>query len=90
MIKVSRKKQKMNLTKEQKIERSQKLAEELKQSSGIFFAAYQGVKFTELAELRTNLSASKCKFRVERNSILAHALQQAGLQPADESLLKGV
>lgn len=79
----------MNLTKEQKVERSQKLAEEIKQSAGIFFTAYQGLKFTELADLRKNLSDAKCKFRIERNSILDHALKNAGVVISDESLLKG-
>ena len=49
----------MNLTKEQKKERSQSLAEEIKQSAGIFFTGYQGLKFTELAGLRASLSDAK-------------------------------
>jgi large subunit ribosomal protein L10 len=79
----------MNLTKEQKKERSQKLAQEIKQSAGIFFTAYQGLKFQDIAGLRAALAPAKCKFRVERNSILQHALKDAGLEGADESLLKG-
>ncbi len=79
----------MNLTKEQKKERSQSLAEEIKQSAGIFFTGYQGLKFTELAGLRASLSDAKCRFRIERNSILFHALKNAGVEGVDESLLKG-
>lgn len=79
----------MNLTKEQKKERSQSLAEEIKKSAGIFFTGYQGLKFTELAVLRASLSDAKCKFRIERNSILSHALKNAGVEGVDESLLKG-
>lgn len=79
----------MNLTKEQKIERSQSLASEIKQSAGIFFTAYQGLKFKELAGLRESLSNAKCKFRIERNSILTHALKTAGIEGVDENLLKG-
>ena len=79
----------MNLTKEQKKERSQSLAEEIKQSAGIFFTGYQGLKFTELAALRASLSDAKCKFRIERNSILEHALKNAGVEGVEESLLKG-
>ena len=79
----------MNLTKEQKKERSQSLASEIKQSAGIFFTAYQGLKFKELAGLRESLSNAKCKFRIERNSILTHALKTAGIEGVDENLLKG-
>ena len=79
----------MNLTKEQKKERSQSLAEEIKKSAGIFFTGYQGLKFTELAVLRASLSDAKCKFRIERNSILSHALKNAGVEGVDDSLLKG-
>lgn len=79
----------MNLTKEQKVERAQSLAEEIKHSAGIFFTGYQGLKFTELAGLRADLSGAKCKFRIERNAILLHALKNAGVEGVDESLLKG-
>jgi Ribosomal protein L10 len=79
----------MNLTKKQKEERSQNLAEELKHSAGIFFTAYQGLKFQDIAGLRANLSDAKCKFRVERNSILDFALKNAGVEGTDQSLLKG-
>ncbi|MBQ4493692.1 MAG: 50S ribosomal protein L10 [Elusimicrobiaceae bacterium] len=79
----------MNLTKEQKKERSQSLASEIKQSAGIFFTAYQGLKFKELAGLRESLSNAKCKFRIERNAILTHALKNAGIEGVDENLLKG-
>ena len=79
----------MNLTKEQKVERAQSLAEEIKHSAGIFFTGYQGLKFTELAGLRADLSDAKCKFRIERNAILFHALKNAGVEGVDENLLKG-
>ena len=79
----------MNLTKKQKEERSQSLAQEIKQSAGIFFTAYQGLKFQDIAGLRVELSKAKCKFRVERNSILEFALKEAGIEGVDQSLLKG-
>jgi len=79
----------MNLTKEQKKERSQNLAEEIKQSAGIFFTAYQGLKFQDIASLRVKLADANCKFRVERNSILEFALKNAGVEGVDEALLKG-
>lgn len=79
----------MNLTKQQKQERSQNLAEEIKQSAGIFFTAYQGLKFQDIAVLRGKLADAKCKFRVERNSILEFALKNAGVEGVDAALLKG-
>ncbi|MDR1684657.1 MAG: 50S ribosomal protein L10, partial [Elusimicrobiota bacterium] len=79
----------MNLTKEQKKERSLSLSKEIKQSAGIFFTAYQGLKFQDIAGLRAQLSGANCKFRVERNSILQFALKDAGVEGYDEALLKG-
>lgn len=79
----------MNLTKQQKQERSQTLAQEIKQSAGVFFTAYQGLKFQDIAVLRAELSKAKCKFRIERNSILDHALKEAGVEGVDQALLKG-
>jgi large subunit ribosomal protein L10 len=79
----------MNLTKEQKKERSQGLAKEIKQSAGIFFTAYQGLKFRDIAGLRETLVPAKCKLRVERNSILEFALKDAGVEGVDGALLKG-
>jgi large subunit ribosomal protein L10 len=79
----------MNLTKEQKKERSSSLAKELKHSAGFFFTAYQGLKFQDIAVLRGKLADVKCKLRVERNSILEHALKDAGVEGVDANLLKG-
>jgi len=80
----------MKLTKAQKKDRSAKLAEELKSASGIFFASYQGLKFVNLAALREKLAPAKARFRVERNSIVFHALENAGIGKAPETAtLKG-
>jgi len=79
----------MNLTKDQKKEKSQKLAEDLKNASGVFFASFQGLKFVEISDLRQKLSPANCKFKVERNSILTHAFEQSGISGVKEELLKG-
>lgn len=80
----------MKVTKVQKKELSEKLAEELKQSSGIFFASYQGLKFQNLADLRSRLSSSNCRFRVVRNAIMSNAAKGAGIGAAsDVALFKG-
>ncbi|MFA5162736.1 MAG: 50S ribosomal protein L10 [Elusimicrobiales bacterium] len=80
----------MKLTKTQKKDKSAKLADELKSASGVFFASYQGLKFVELASLRAKLSPVSAKFRVERNSIMFHAVKGAGFpQSPETAMLKG-
>ena len=80
----------MKLSKTQKKEKSTKLAEELKSASGIFFASYQGLKFVDLASLREKLAPAMTRFRVERNSIVSHAITGAGIkQNSETATLKG-
>jgi len=79
----------MNLTKQQKIEKSKNLSKEIKESGVLFFASYQGLKFVDMAELRTKLAPTGAKFRVERNAIVDFAIQNTGIQGADEKLFKG-
>ena len=47
---------KMNLTKDQKKQKSQDLAAEITKGGSLFFTAYQGLKFTDMAELRVALA----------------------------------
>jgi large subunit ribosomal protein L10 len=79
----------MNLTKEQKKQKSQDLSAEITNGGTIFFTAYQGLKFVDMADLRVKLAPTGAKFRVERNSILNHAMQQAKIEGADEKLFQG-
>jgi large subunit ribosomal protein L10 len=80
----------MKLSKTQKKDKSTKLAEELKSASGIFFASYQGLKFVDLASLREKLAPTKTRFRVERNTIVSHAVTGAGISQVPEAAtLKG-
>ena len=80
----------MNLTKKDKIKRSENLAEELKGASSIFFASYKGLKFQNMALIRSRLEPSKCCFRVIRNTIALNALRNMGAQKApDAQILKG-
>ncbi|MGB2578256.1 large subunit ribosomal protein L10 [Elusimicrobium simillimum] len=79
----------MNLTKQQKVEKSQNLSKEIKDAGVLFFAAYQGLKFVDMAELRAQLIPTGAKFRVERNAIVDHAVRQAAIEGADEKLFKG-
>ncbi len=80
----------MNLTKPQKIEKAKELGVELKGASHLYFTEYQGLKFNELAELRKKLKPFKCSYSIVRNSIVRHALKNAGMDGgADADMLKG-
>ncbi len=79
----------MNLTKEQKKQKSQELSAEITNAGTIFFTAYQGLKFVDMADLRAKLAPTGAKFRVERNAILDHAIRQAKIEGADGKLFQG-
>ncbi len=79
----------MNLTKEQKKQKSQELSAEITNAGTIFFTAYQGLKFVDMAALRGELASTGAKFRVERNAILDHAIRQAKIEGADAKLFQG-
>lgn len=79
----------MNLTKEQKKQKSQELSAEITHAGTIFFTAYQGLKFVDMAALRGELAPTGAKFRVERNAILDHAIRQAKIEGADAKLFQG-
>ena len=79
----------MNLTKDQKKQKSQDLSQEIQEAGTLFFTAYQGLKFVDMAELRTQLRPTGAKFRVERNSIVEHAISQAKIEGADAKLFQG-
>lgn len=79
----------MKLTKEQKKEKSKKLSEDLKKSAHLYFTQYQGLKFKEMDDLRGRLRPIGCAYKVIKNSILANALKQAGVDLRDESVLAG-
>ena len=79
----------MNLTKDQKKQKSQDLASEIKTTGTLFFTSYQGLKFVDMAELRTLLAPTGAKFRVARNAIVEHAISQAKIEGADAKLFQG-
>jgi len=79
----------MNLTKEQKVEKSQNLSKEIKTAGVLFFVSYQGLKFGDMAALRTALSPTGAKFRVEKNAIVNFAVKNAGIEGADAKLFQG-
>jgi len=72
----------MKLTKSQKQEASKKLGEVIKDCQVIYFTEYQGLKFRDLAILRAKLKPMRCTYRIVKNSLIAHALKQAGIPEA--------
>lgn len=79
----------MKLTKNEKIEKAKILAESLKKAPHLFFTEFQGLKFVELDELRAKLRPLRCRYAVVKNSLIRYALKNAGVDGADEKLLKG-
>lgn len=79
----------MKLTKEQKKVKSKELSEVLKSSAHLYFTQYQGLKFQEMDELRGQLRAIGSSYKVIKNSVLGHALKEAGVTVKDEAVLDG-
>lgn len=79
----------MKLTKQQKHDASKALAEKLKAAPHLFFTEYKGMKFVELDELRAQLRPLKCRYAVVKNSLVRHALKNAGVDGIDPKMLKG-
>lgn len=79
----------MKLTKEQKKDLARQLGEMFRKSSHMYFTQYQGLKFVELAQLRSKLKPLSAKYQVIKNRLVAHALREAGIQGPDQGLLKG-
>ncbi|MBI5881734.1 MAG: 50S ribosomal protein L10 [Elusimicrobia bacterium] len=79
----------MKLTRTQKIEKGKSLSERLKAAQHLFFTEYQGLKFHDLQALRTRLKAAGARYAVVKNSIVRHALSNAGVAAAEAGMLKG-
>lgn len=79
----------MKHTKNQKIEKAKTLGVSLGKAPHLFFTEFQGVKFVELYELRGRLRPLRCKYSVVKNSLIRHALKNAGIDGVDPKLLKG-
>lgn len=79
----------MKLTKAQKKDKAQELAQELQGASCLYFTNYQGLKFAELYQLRTRLKPLGGRYQVVKNSLVRNALRYAGLSPQDDGVFKG-
>ena len=78
----------MKLSKTDKIELAKKLGDEFK-AKDVFFASFQGLKFKDINTLKENLRPAKSKFKVMRNTVVAHALANAALKSEDACVAKG-
>lgn len=79
----------MKLTKNEKVEKAKVLADALAKAPHLFFTEFQGLKFSELDELRGKLRPLRCHFAVMKNSLVRYALKNAGVDAGDPRLLKG-
>ncbi|MBI5302806.1 MAG: 50S ribosomal protein L10 [Chloroflexi bacterium] len=78
----------MPVTREIKEEMVAELTAEFKKSQALIFADYRGVPTAELAKLRNQLRGMKSGLHVTKNTLVALALERAGL-PVPQDLLEG-
>jgi ribosomal protein L10 len=78
----------MKITKTDKKALAETLGKEFS-AKDTFFATFNGMKFKDANGLRDSLRPSKAKFKVMRNTVVAHALTNAALKPADDTVAKG-
>ncbi|KAF0126332.1 MAG: large subunit ribosomal protein L10 [Elusimicrobia bacterium] len=78
----------MKYSKNDKVEASKKLGADFK-AADVFFTSFQGLKFENLNVLRDKLRASRSKFTVTRNTIISHAIGNAGFKSSDAGAHKG-
>jgi len=78
----------MKITKNEKKDLAEKLGKEFA-AKDTFFATFKGLKFKDSNGLRDKLRPTNAKFKVMRNTVVAHALENASLKSADATLAKG-
>ena len=78
----------MKLNKTDKKNLATELSKEFK-AKDTFFASFNGMKFKDSTVLRDNLRPVKSRFKVMRNTIVSHALENAALKAEDASFIKG-
>jgi large subunit ribosomal protein L10 len=78
----------MKITKTDKKALAETLGKEFS-AKDTFFATFNGMKFKDANGLRDSLRPSKAKFKVMRNTVVAHALTNAALKPADATVAQG-
>ena len=78
----------MKFSKTDKKEHAEVLGREFS-AKDTFFATFSGMKFKDANGLRDNLRPTKARFKVMRNTVVAHALKNAALTPADATVAQG-
>ena len=78
----------MKLTKADKKNLATELSKEFK-AKDTFFASFNGLKFKDSNALRETLRPIKSRFKVMRNTVVTHALENAALKSGDATLGKG-
>ena len=76
------------MPKAEKIEKVADLKERIARSQALFLADYRGLTVADTAELRRSLAQSDARFAVVKNTLLARAAAEAGIE-ALEGLLEG-
>lgn len=71
----------------QKQEEVSKLAEKIKKAKLVLLTDYRGITVTDVTKLRADLRATKTEYSVIKNNITRRALQEAGIEGLDESLI---
>jgi len=78
----------MKINKTDKKQLAQELGKEFK-AKDTFFASFSGMKFKDSEGLRQNLRGAKSRFKVMRNTVVSHALENANLKAGEEVFIKG-
>ncbi len=78
----------MKITKTDKKELAKELGKEFA-AKDTFFATFSGMKFKDANGLRDTLRPNRARFQVVRNTLVAHALENASLKPADDTVATG-
>jgi len=78
----------MKITKTDKKALAEELGKEFSAKDS-FIATFSGMKFKDANGLRESLRPTKSKFKVVRNTIVAHALENAALKAEDANIAKG-
>lgn len=79
----------MKPTRQQKVVAAQDWGQALRKAQNLYLTQYQGLRFTELQQLRAKLRPLSCRYTVVKNSLVRNALREAGIPPAAGDLLKG-
>lgn len=78
----------MKMKKEQKIELSKGVADEIKNAEGVIIAGYQGLTFAQMDNIRRSIKNNGNDFRVIKNTLLKKALNGLGVNQLDPYLVE--